>query len=88
MEQNSIIDIKFKALADQTRRKILQYLMDESKTAGEIAKQFPISAPSVSYHLSILEKSKLISSKKNKGFIYYGIELTEIEDVITWLKKL
>lgn len=88
MEQNSFIDIKFKALADQTRRKILQYLMDGSKTAGEIAKQFPISAPSVSYHLSILEKSKLISSKKNKGFIYYSIELTEIEDVITWLKKL
>ena len=40
-----LLDKKFKALADRNRRKILQYLKSGRKCAGDIAKQFSISAP-------------------------------------------
>lgn len=51
-------------------------------------KQFPISAPSVSYHLAILKESQLISAVHSKGFIYYDFNLDEMDEVIEWLYKI
>ena len=79
-----LLDKKFKALADRNRREILQY----RKCAGDIAKQFSISAPSVSYHLAILKESHLISAIHSKGFIYYDFNSDEISEVIEWLYKI
>ena len=79
-----LLDKKFKALADRNRREILQYLKGGRKCAGDIAKQFSISAPSVSYHLAILKESHLNS----KGFIYYSFNLDEMDEVIEWLYKI
>ena len=45
----------FKALADPTRRQILQELKSRELAAGEIAGRVPISGPSISRHLAILE---------------------------------
>ena len=84
----SLLDKKFKALADKNRRKILQYLKSGRKCAGDIAKQFPISAPSVSYHLAILKESQLISAVHSKGFVYYDFNLDEMDEVIEWLYKI
>ena len=64
------LDKKFKALADKNRLKILLYLKRGNKTAGKIAKQFSVSAPTISYHLSILENSGLIFSWRVKGYIF------------------
>lgn len=83
-----LLDKKFKALADRNRRKILQYLKSGRKCAGDIAKQFSISAPSVSYHLAILKESHLISAIHSKGFIYYDFNSEEISEVIEWLYKI
>lgn len=79
---------KFKALADKNRLKILLYLKQGSKPAGEIAKQFSVSASTISYHLSILENSGLIFSCKSKGYIYYAIKLEEFFEIIKWLETL
>lgn len=79
-----LLDKKFKALADRNRREILQYLKGGKKCAGGIAKQFPISAPSVSYHLTILKESHLISAVHSKGFIYYEFNLDELDEVTEW----
>lgn len=50
----------FGAIADPHRRAILDLLVHEDCTAGEIARQFPISRPAVAKHLRVLERSDLI----------------------------
>ncbi|KJD52543.1 ArsR family transcriptional regulator, partial [Bacillus amyloliquefaciens] len=54
----------FKALADPTRRKILNLLKDRDMTAGEISDQFQMSKPSISQHLKILKQAELIQDEK------------------------
>ena len=78
---------KFKALSDHNRQKILLYLTNGKKSAGDIAKQLSISAPSVSYHLSILRESQLIFSVSSKNFIYYELNPGALDDVIAWIAK-
>jgi DNA-binding transcriptional ArsR family regulator len=63
----------FKALADPTRRQILQDLRDGELTAGEIAGQFSISAPSISRHLGILRGAGLIQERRDANRIFYSL---------------
>jgi DNA-binding transcriptional ArsR family regulator len=64
----------FKALADPTRRQILQELKAGELTAGEIVSRFSISGPSISRHLSILETAELVSERKEGNRIFYRLE--------------
>src|SRR3954451_17605102 len=61
----------FKALADPTRRQILQELGDGELNAGEIATLFPMSGHSVSRHLSVLRHAGLITERREANRIYY-----------------
>src|SRR6266851_4070096 len=63
----------FKALADPTRRQILQDLNDGELAAGEIASRFSISAPSISRHLSILRAAGLVVERREANRIYYSL---------------
>jgi DNA-binding transcriptional ArsR family regulator len=63
----------FRALADPTRRQILQDLRDGELAAGEIAARFPISAPSVSRHLSVLKAAGLVSERRAANRILYAL---------------
>jgi DNA-binding transcriptional ArsR family regulator len=63
----------FKALADPTRRQILQDLRDGELGAGEIAARFPISAPSVSRHLSVLKAAGLVTERRAANRILYAV---------------
>ena len=81
------MNFKFKALSDTTRREILYFLKNGKKCAGEIAEHFSITAPSISYHLSILLRSRLISSHRSKGFILYELNPKELNDVLKWIKQ-
>ena len=64
----------FKALADPTRRDILQALKDGERPAGELAALFEMAAPSVSRHLSILSAAQLIRSRRDGNRILYALE--------------
>lgn len=64
----------FKAIADPTRRQILQDLKDGELAAGEIAARFPISGPSISRHLSILKNADLVSERREGNRILYRLE--------------
>ena len=66
------LDRTFSALADPTRRQILQDLKDGELAAGEIASRFSIAAASVSRHLSLLEAVELVSRRRD------GNRITEI----------
>lgn len=78
----------FKALSDKTRRKILELLKEEDKTAGEIAEYFNITKASISHHLSILKQANLISDEREGQFIYYSLNTSIFEEVIGWFMEL
>jgi ArsR family transcriptional regulator len=79
------MNILFKALNDQTRREILELLKEKDLSAGDIADQFAISKPSISHHLDLLKQAKLVTSSKQGQFIYYSINTTVIDEILTWL---
>jgi DNA-binding transcriptional ArsR family regulator len=67
------LDQVFEALSSTVRRKILAYLSSTNLTAGEIARRFNISKPSISKHLSVLENAGLIASERRGQFIHYSL---------------
>lgn len=77
-----------KAISDPVRRDILNMLKGERKSAGEIAERFNLTGATVSYHLSQLKKADLIIESKYKNFIYYEINTSIFEDVLTWIYSL
>ena len=64
----------FRALADPTRRQILQELKEGELPAGEIASRFSISAPSISRHLAILKGAELVAERRDGNRILYRLE--------------
>ncbi len=77
-----------KAISDSARRDILQMLRGGRKSAGEIAEHFDLTAATVSYHLSKLKEADLITEQKHKNFIYYEINTSVFEEIITWIYSL
>jgi len=72
----------FKALADPTRRQILQDLKDGELAAGQIAARFPMSGPSISRHLTILKTADLVSERRDGNRIMYRLEPERIANAI------
>jgi DNA-binding transcriptional ArsR family regulator len=73
----------FKALADPTRREILRSLQSGEMTAGDLAAKFNMSKPSVSHHFTVLKQADLIGSRKEGQQIYYFLNTTVVEDLLT-----
>lgn len=77
----------FKALNDTTRREILEMLKDKDMTAGDIADKFQISKPSISHHLDLLRQANLVVSVKKGQFIYYSLNATVLDEMLSWFLK-
>ena len=77
-----------KALADPTRREILQMLRGGSKSAGEIGEKFDITAAAISRHLSVLKDADLIRDQREGKFIIYTLNTSVLEDVLFWVSNL
>ena len=75
----------FKALADPTRREILRLLSSGERTAGELASAFEMSKPSMSHHFGVLREADLVRSRREGQQIYYALNTTVLEDVLTRL---
>jgi len=78
----------FKALADPTRRRILQLLQNGEMTAGELAEHFDMAKPSVSHHFNVLKQADLILSRREGQQIYYGLNTTVVEDLLAMFWNL
>ena len=63
----------FRALADSTRRQILEDLRSGELPAGEIAARFPISGPSISRHLGVLKAAGLVRERRVANRIFYSL---------------
>lgn len=77
-----------KALADPTRREILNLLKDGKRSAGEISEQFDISAAAVSRHLSVLKDADLVTDTREGKFIFYELNASVLEEILLWISAL
>ena len=82
----------YKAIADDTRRQILDLLRKENLTAGVIAGQFRLrrkrlSRPAVSKHLRILRQSRLVLVRKQGRERIYVLNPEPLREVDAWLKE-
>lgn len=77
-----------KALADPTRREILNLLKSGKRPAGEIAEHFDITPAAISRHLSVLKDADLISDTREGKYIYYELNATVLEEILLWISDL
>lgn len=77
-----------KALADPTRREILNLLKSGKKSAGEICEHFDISAAAISRHLSVLKDADLVYDTREGKYIYYEINTSVLEETLLWIADL
>ena len=77
-----------RALADPTRREILNLLKGGSLAAGEIGEHFDMTAAAVSRHLSVLKEAELIRDRRNGKFIIYELNASVLEEILLWLTEL
>lgn len=78
----------FKALSDPTRREILNLLRDGPMAAGEIVGHFDMTGATISHHLSILKCSGIIDDEKRGKYIYYYLNTSVLDDVLSWMISL
>lgn len=76
------------ALADPTRREILNLLKQSRMSAGEISNHFSISGAAVSRHLSVLKEADLIRDEREGKNIYYELNATVLEEILLWISEL
>ena len=76
----------FAALADPTRRAILERLADGEATVNELAEPFPISVQAVSKHLKVLERAGLITRGRSAQFRPSHLQGAPLKDVADWLE--
>jgi DNA-binding transcriptional ArsR family regulator len=78
-------DRLFGALANPTRRDILDLLLDGERTAGEIAARFAMSRPSVSEHLRVLLDADLVAERTEGRHVLYAAAPEPLLAVRDWL---
>jgi ArsR family transcriptional regulator, repressor of sdpIR and other operons len=71
----------FRALADPTRREILQMLRAGALTSGDIAERFNTSWPTISRHLAALRAAGLVLSVRQRQSIYYELNISVLQDI-------
>ena len=72
----------FKALADPTRRRVLQLLQQRPMSAGELAEQFDVSKPTMSAHFAVLIGADLIAADKHGRSITYRLKMSVLQEAL------
>ena len=78
----------FKGLADKSRLSILETLLDEAKTVGEVVVQTGLSQPNVSMHLSCLLDCGLVRRTKEGREVTYAVSSSEVTDLINTMRRI
>ncbi len=77
----------FSALADPTRRAVLDLLRAGTRPAGDIARAFPISRPAISKHLRILRRAHLVEERREGRHRMYQLNPEPLKSVDSWLQQ-
>jgi DNA-binding transcriptional ArsR family regulator len=78
----------FEAVADPTRRRILELLGDGERSAGDLASQFAISRPAVSRHLRMLRESGLVAARGDAQRQLYSLRRDGVDEIGDWVDTL
>jgi DNA-binding transcriptional ArsR family regulator len=79
------LDSIFHALSDATRRGILQQLVGNPKTVGEIAQPYQMSLAAVSKHLQVLERAELVRMERKGQFRFVRLRADNLRLAQNWL---
>lgn len=82
------MDTLYKALADSTRRKILELLKKSDMTVNEIGIHFPITGASLSHHLDILKRARLVVAEREGQYMRYSLNISVFEEVMKHIVNL
>jgi DNA-binding transcriptional ArsR family regulator len=77
----------FNALADPTRRAVLDLLRRGSQPAGQIANAFPVSRPAISKHLRLLRRAHLVQERRKGRYRLYQLNPEPLKAVDSWLEQ-
>jgi DNA-binding transcriptional ArsR family regulator len=77
----------YQALADDTRRSILEMLAQGELSAGTIAAAFPVSRPAISRHLRVLRESGLVSVRGERQQRLYRLDPGPLQEVQQWTAR-
>lgn len=78
----------FQALSNPYRQKIIRLLKWKSMSAGEIVEQFDIAQPTVSRHLDVLKKARIVTSERRGNQIFYTLNLSTAQEMMLFLSEL
>ena len=78
----------FRALSDDTRRRVLELLRQGPMSAGDLADQFSVSKPTMSAHFAVLREAGLVVSEKRGTSVVYALQLSVLEDALLGFARL
>ena len=78
----------YKALADPTRRRVLQLLRERDMSAGELAERFDSAWPTLSRHFAILREADLIQGEKRGASIIYSLNVSVLEEALLGMMEM
>lgn len=81
-----VLDDTFAALADPTRRAILERLTEGEASVAELVERFPISQPAISKHLKVLERAGLVSRHREAQRRMCRLEAAPMAQAVAWLE--
>lgn len=81
------LSLTFAALADPTRRAILQRLAEGDATVGQLAEPFDLTLPAISKHVTVLERAGLVAKSKNRQMRECRITAEPLRNATSWLQE-
>jgi ArsR family transcriptional regulator, arsenate/arsenite/antimonite-responsive transcriptional repressor len=79
-----VLNDAFKALSDPTRRQVLALLRKSGElSAGALAEHFDMTKPTMSHHFAVLKDAGLVKSRREGQQIFYSLNTTVVEDVVS-----
>lgn len=75
----------FYAIADPTRRSILDLIRNQERSAGEIAQCFSVSRPAIARHVRVLREAGLVRERRDATLRFYSIDAHALQGVDSWL---
>lgn len=80
------VDVIFRAIADPTRRGILDTLARKDESVMALSKSFAMSLPAVSQHLKVLQNAGLVTGNRKGRYIFYRLNPTPLREVSRWMR--
>lgn len=81
-------DAALAALADPTRRRIVELLAEQDRSAGALAAEFDVTRPAVSRHLRVLREAGLVESRPEAQQRIYRLRPEPLDELADWVTRL